>query len=121
MFYGSYSSNLIAIRFTEFILMIVTSINNLHDLSQFELENLNTLITNLSNTLLIPYIHIAEREKEIWDKGNNEQLTFYNPAKHLINDRLREISKGNYAENYNGLFQLLNDVKVAQWPYERDN
>lgn len=119
LYFGEYTATYFANRFTEFILLILTAINNLHDLTEEMLQNLDGLLKGLADSVLIPYIHLTERESEIWDLHTNRQPMAHNASKYLINDALKSIRQGHYADHYKNIFDLFDAVKVTEWPYER--
>lgn len=119
LYYGGYNATLMATRFTEFVLMIFLSIDNLHNLSEKMLNNFSQLLTFFNSALMIPYIHLAERDSEIWDYTSTNEVQYYNASKFLINTQLKKTLKGHNAPHISALVSLFEDVKVANWPYER--
>ena len=74
-----------------------------------------TLLTILNKTILIPYIHLAEREEEIWNKETEKSGFQYKIGEYLINDYLKRIKNNENVVNecFKDLFELFDNVKVA--------
>jgi uncharacterized membrane protein YgaE (UPF0421/DUF939 family) len=120
-YYGSYRSQYLAKNFTEILLLVLLSSINISNISEQIIKNLKSLLKIINNTILIPYIHLTEREEEIWNKDIEENIFQYNVGKYLINNYLKRImnNENDVKECYNELFELFENVKVAEWIYER--
>ena len=62
LFYGGYKACLFATRFTELLLLIGLSANNLANLEENHFTSIQKYLEIIANTILIPYIHLVERE-----------------------------------------------------------
>ncbi|SFH37527.1 hypothetical protein [Pedobacter insulae] len=120
MYYGGYEANLIASRFTDFILLVVLSIDHLKDLSQEMRANLKKILDIIGDSVLIPYVHLSERSSDIWDIDSKRETSYYNASKDLVNDKMKRTIGGAYTAEFNDFFSLMNEIKVAQWPFERN-
>lgn len=121
MFYGGYELRSQAIQFTEFILMILLSIMKIEAPTKKMLENWEKILSHISSTILIPYIHLTERDNRIWDIYSEYKEDYYNNAKYLINKSIGQIIKIKYSSYFDGFMRTFRDVKVALWPFERDD
>ena len=120
-YYGGYRSQYLARNFTEILLLIVLSAINISNISEHIVKNIKHLLTVLNKTILIPYIHLAERDEEIWNKETEKSNFQYKIGEYLINDYLKRIKNNENGVNkhFNDLFELFDNVKVAEWIYER--
>lgn len=120
LFYGGYASTTFAKDSIGILFIICLSSINING-SNKEMENkLKLLISILKETVLIPYIHLIERENVIWDITDKDSQNQYNIGILIINNYLKEINKNKtLKELYKDIFDVLEDVKVAKWLYER--
>jgi len=120
-YYGSYRSRYLARNFTEILLLIVLSAINISNISEPIIKNIKSLLSILNKTILIPYIHLTEREEEIWNKETEKSSFQYKIGEYLINDYLKKVknNKNNVKDCFKDLFELFDNVKVAEWLYER--
>jgi len=119
LFYGGFQSTSIASHFAETILIMLLSTHLIHDLNEGHFNKLKKLLSVAEETILIPYIHLAERDEEIWNPETEKQVFSFNAGKYLVNDYLKKILNSELKEHYASLFSLFDDVKIAKWPYER--
>lgn len=120
-YYGGYRSQYLAKNFTEILLLIILSAINISNISEHIITNIKHLLKILNETILIPYIHLAEREEEIWNKETEKSNFQYKIGEYLINDYLKRIMNNENGVNecFKDLFELFDNVKVAEWIYER--
>lgn len=120
-YYGGYRSQYLARNFTEILLLIVLSAINISNISEHIIKNIKHLLTVLNQTILTPYIHLAERDEEIWNNETEKSSFQYKIGEYLINDYLKRIKKNENGVNvyFKDLFELFDNVKVAEWIYER--
>lgn len=119
LFYGGYSSTSLASHFTEIIFLIALSGNKIKGVEDDKFKKVKQLLAVLEETVLVPYIHISEREEEIWNPECEKEIMTFNFGKSLINDNLKEIKKSEIKNYYSQLYETLESIKIAQWPYER--
>lgn len=121
-FYGGYESTYLAQHFTEIFLLIILSAVNITNIDKRMSSNIEYLLEILSETILIPYIHLIEREEEIWNKETEFEVNQYDIGKYLINDYLRKIynNENNLKIHFEKLFELFDELKISEWPYERN-
>ncbi len=120
-YYGAYRSQYLAMNFTEILLLILLSAINISNISENIIINTKHLLKILNKTILIPYIHLTERNEEIWNKETEKSRFQYKIGEYLINDYLKKIKKNENGlhEHFKDLFELFGNVKVAEWLYER--
>lgn len=121
-FYGGYRSQLMAMNFTELLLLITFSalfIKGINKTMALNIQQLNDIIIEI---LLVPYIHLAERDEEIWNNDPEKGRLQFNIGKHLINKNLKSIKddQNNIKDNFIKIFTLFDEVKIAEWPYSLD-
>ena len=118
LFYGGFQAKRQATIFTEIILLILLSGNNF-TAEKKHFEKIRKLLQMVSNSLLIPYIHLTEREEEIWFP-DSEMVTTYNPGKFLINYSIKKVKISAVYPYYKNFLDLFESIKISEWPYERD-
>lgn len=119
LFYGSFRANSLAKHFTEIMLLVALSGNRINGINEIMISNLKKYLRILSETILIPYIHLSERDDEIWNTESEKQVFEFNAGKLLLNNAITSIKKHKIAENYNEFFNEIDNIKIAKWPYER--
>ncbi|RTZ02723.1 hypothetical protein EKL98_12745 [Flavobacterium bomense] len=119
LFYGGYSSRSLATHFTEIIFLIALSGNKIKGVEDDKFEKIKQLLDILEETVLVPYIHISERQEEIWNPECEKEIMTFNTGKFLINNDLKELKKSKVKNHYSQLYGTLELIKIAQWPYER--
>jgi len=119
LFYGGFRACSLAINFTELMLLIGLSGFNLNDLEKTEFASLRKYMKVIADTVLIPYIHLAEHADEIWNPESKREVFQYNAGHYLVSAFLSIIRKHEITQHYQGFFEKINEVKVAEWPFER--
>lgn len=119
LFYGGSRAVSLATQFTELILLILLSGYKLKGLTEVSISNLKTACSIISDSILVPYAHLSERNDEIWDRdAEKSSFLMLNAGKLLINEGLLKIKKHEISDAYEEFFTGLESVKIAKWPYE---
>lgn len=119
LFYGGYRATSIAEHFAEMIILIVLSGCNVTNIGQDGYPKLHSLVKIVSETILIPFVHLIERESDIWNPEYEFGVSYSNIGRHQINVMLLKVKQSNIFAHYKAFFEKIEQVKVAQWPYER--
>jgi hypothetical protein len=119
LFYGAFPARTIATHFTELMLLIVLSGYRLNGLGKKEFANLNNILQIITDTILIPYVHLVERDDEIWNPESKREGYQYNAGLYLISNALSNIRKKSIYKHYQDFFISIGEVKIAKWPYEQ--
>jgi hypothetical protein len=119
LFYGNYRTERLAIDFSEILLLIVLSGYKCGGFSEENLRSIKKLLETIQDTILIPYIHLTERESEIWNVNDSMPVFEFDSGTYMVIHMLNEIKKSSLAATYEDFFKAIEEVKVAQWPYER--
>jgi hypothetical protein len=119
LFYGGYRAISIAEHFAEVIILMVLSGINITNISKESFPKLNTLLKIISETILLPFVHLIEREEDIWNPQYEFGVSYSNAGRHQINEMLLKIKQNNIFAHYEAFFEKIEQIKVAQWPYER--
>ncbi|MBK0379307.1 hypothetical protein [Mucilaginibacter segetis] len=119
LFYGGYRSKYLATRFAEIQLLIALSGPNLTNISNDRFLKLNELLQIISDTILIPYIHLTEREEDIWNPDYEFGISLSNMGRQQINAYLKKILTSSMLPYYQTFVDRLSSIKTAEWPYER--
>ncbi len=115
LFYGGFRATHLATHFTELMLLIGLSGNWLNGLNEAEYLALKQYLKIISDTVLIPYIHLKEREDEIWNPESEREGFEYNAGSHLVISALTNVRKHEIAKYYKELFQVINEIALAKW------
>ena len=115
LFYGSFRATNLAIHFTELMLLIGLSGNCLFELDDAEYLALKQYLKIISDTVLIPYIHIKERENEIWNPESEREVFEYNAGSHLVFSAIANIRKHEIGKHYEDFFKMINEAAIAEW------
>ena len=118
LFYGGFKACRLATQFTELMLLIGLSAIHLNNIDDEGWNLIKKYLVIIEDTVLIPYIHIAERNNEIWDTNRKKEMYQYQAGLFLISDYLEKIYKSNIKEYYKDFFQIIEEVKVAKWKYK---
>jgi len=118
-FYCDYDSSIIAVEFVEFILLVLLSVTMLTGLDDESKEKWKKLMKVVSDTILYPYIMLAEEYEYIWNPDFSCSSDFYALTKKSINRLLSELQKNVYEELSRDFFKDFSAYKTAVWPYER--
>lgn len=119
LFYGGYRACLFATRFTELLLLIGLSASNLENLEVNHFTSIQNYLKIIADTILIPYIHLVEREEDIWNPKSEKQMFEFHAGRDLILEALSKIYNSEKRTYYQDFFNIIDEVKVANWPYER--
>ena len=115
LFYGSFRATYLATHFTELMLLIGLSGNWLNGLDEAKYLALKQYLKIISDTVLIPYIHLKEREDEIWDPESEREVFQWNAGSHLVTTALTNVRKHEILKHYQDFFKTIDDIKVSQW------
>jgi hypothetical protein len=114
LFYGGFRATNLATHFTEIILIIGLSGYRLNGLDDKGKENIKNYMKIISDVLLIPYIHLSERNDEVWNPENKKELFQYNAGQYLVNNALSEINKLEDKKHYDNFFKEISEIKVSK-------
>jgi len=117
LFYGGFRATYLATHFTELMLLIGLSGNWVNGLDEAEYLALKQYLKIISDTVLIPYIHLKEREDEIWNPESEREVFQYNAGSYLIITAMAIIKKHQIGQHYKDFFEKINETAVAQWNY----
>jgi len=114
LYYGNYNSIYIAKQFTELMLLIVLSIYRITGIDKEGINMLKQILKVISETILIPYIHLLERESEVWSKEKSKG-SFQYERSNLIISHMSMINKSKYKDSYADFFNTINEVAVIDF------
>ena len=117
-FYGGYKACSLATHFTELMLLIGLSGFHLNGLEENEFKAIKKYLELISGTVLIPYVHLTEREDEIWNPESEKEVFQFSAGRHIITKALVEIQKHQIGEHYQDFFEKINETTVANWNFE---
>lgn len=115
LFYGGFRAIHLATHFTELMLIIGLSGNYLNGLVEVEFSSLKKYLKIISDTVLIPYIHIKERANEVWNPESEREVFQFNAGGHLVNNAFANIRKHEIKKHYNDFFKMIDEVKITEW------
>jgi len=114
-FYGGFRASYLAIHFTELMILIGLSGNSLNGLGEAEYTAIKQYLKIISDTVLIPYIHIIERNDEIWNPERESEVYQYNAGSHLVINAFANIRNHEIGLHYENIFKVIDDVAIAEW------
>jgi hypothetical protein len=115
LFYGGFRATHLATQFTELMLLIGLSGNWVNGLDESEYIALKQYLKIISETVLIPYIHLKEREDEIWNPESDREVFQWNAGSHLVTTALTNVRKHEIGKHYEDFFKMINEVAIAEW------
>jgi len=115
LFYGSFRATYLATHFTELMILIGLSGRWLNGLVETEYLSLKQYLKIISDTVLIPYIHLKEREDEIWNPESERKVFQFNAGSHLVSNAFAEICKHEISKYYENFFTMINEVAITEW------
>lgn len=119
LFYGGYKAKSLATHFSEIVLIIALSGDKIKGVDIDRFENLKELLSIIEETILIPYIHLSERQEEIWNPECEKEMMTFNSGKILINNAIKKNKISKVKNIYSEFFETFEYIKIAEWPYER--
>ena len=119
LFYGGYKAVFLAKNFSTIMLLISLSGESLYNLSDEEWNVVKKYIKGIAQTILIPYIHISERDQTIWEDDIQKKMSCANVDLCLVKDHLCRIQNSDIREVYKEIFDTIEDTKIAKWKYEK--
>jgi hypothetical protein len=121
LFYGHFRACALAIYFTELLILIGLSGRYLTGIEEGEFVALRKYLIIISDTVLIPYVHLIERDDEVWNPESKKELFHHSAGGYMVREALTEIRKHEIFSHYQEFFKNIEDVKVAEWSYERNS
>jgi hypothetical protein len=115
LFYGGFRATHLARQFTELMLLIGLSGNWVNGLDEAEYLALKQYLKIISNTILIPYIHLKEREDEIWNLESDREVFQWNAGSYLVTTALTNVREHEIGKHYEDFFEMINEVAIAEW------
>lgn len=115
LFYGGFRASNLATHYAELMILIGLSVNHLHGLGENEYSSLKQYLKIITDTILIPYIHLAERDDEIWNPESEKETFQFNAGKHLVTSSIKKIQESEDKEHYNDFLNLINEVIISKW------
>ena len=88
-------------------------------MSENEFSSLKKYLKIIADSILVPYIHLAERDDKIWNPESERQAFHFDSGGHLVTTALSIIRKHEIYPVYEELFQNINAIKVAKWSFEK--
>jgi hypothetical protein len=117
LFYGGFRATYLANHFTEVMLLTGLSGYRLNGLDNKGKEIIKSYMKIISDVLLVPYIHLSERNDEIWNPESKKELFQYNAGKYLVNYALTEINKLADKKHYENFIKEISEIKVSKKDY----
>jgi hypothetical protein len=114
-FYGAYQTRLFATRFTEVMLLIFLSAESISGIDEHAIKALKKYLKVISDTLLVSYIHLEERDDQIWNLESEKEVFAFNAGRHLVTNTIQRTRKHQVGEYYNDFFNSINEVAIAKW------
>lgn len=118
LFYGGFRATYLSTHFTELMLLIGLSGIWLNGLGEAEYLALKHYLKIISDTVLIPYIHLKEREDEIWNPESEREVFQWNAGSHLVATALTNVRKHEILRYYQDFFKTIDDIKVSKWNFQ---
>lgn len=115
LFYGGFRATHLATHFTELMLLIALSGNYLTGTDEKEYSSLKKYLKVISDTVLIPYIHLKEREDEVWNPESEREVLQFSAGSHLVTNAFANIRKHEIGKQYDNFFKVINEVKITEW------
>lgn len=110
LFYGGYKAVSLAKNFTTILLLIGLPGIHYFEVNDNDCKIIKSYIKNMAQTILIPYIHIMERETLIWE--DDVQMFKSDADSCLINEYLNSIQHTKIKQMYQDVFDILQNTKV---------
>jgi hypothetical protein len=117
LFYGGFRATHLATHFAQIMLLTGLSGYRLNGLDDKGKENIKNYMKIISDVLLVPYIHLSERNDEIWNPESKKELSQYNAGQYLVNYALTEINKLGDKKHYDNFFKEISEIKVSKKDY----
>lgn len=115
LFYGSFKAIYLATHFTELMLLIGLSGSQINGIEEEEYLALKLYLKIISDTILIPYIHLKEREDEIWNPVSEREVFQFNSGSYFVTNAFTNIRKNKIIKHYDEFFKVINEAKTAEW------
>ncbi|MDP3114742.1 MAG: hypothetical protein Q8M98_08195 [Candidatus Cloacimonadaceae bacterium] len=118
-FYCGYDASRVAAEFVEFFLLVLLSIVRITGLEDKDLERWKDIVSTITDTVLYPYIAVAEEEEYIWNPEYEFNMNYITLPKYFINLYLCKLFESTYSTVAEHIHSKLSEYKTAVWPYER--
>ncbi len=118
LFYGGFRGSYLATHFTEIMMLIALSGNNIYGIGEEEYSSLKQYLKIISDTILIPYIHLTERKDEIWNPESEREVFQSNAGTYLVTKALSNIRQDEIGAQYESFFKVIQEVAIAEWELE---
>lgn len=115
LFYGGDSAVYLATWFTEIMILIGLSGNCICGFDDETISSLKQYLNIIAETIMIPYIHLAERDDAVWNTESDNKAFQFNAGKYLVTTYMRRIRNSEIEEHYNEFFRIINNVAIAEW------
>ena len=119
LFYGGFRANSLAKHFAEIMLLVAFSGHRIIGINEAMILTLKKYLKILAETILIPYFHLSERDNEIWNLENEDQVFEFSAGKLILNNAIASVCENTVVENYKDFFNEIDNIKIAKWPFER--
>lgn len=115
LFYGGFRATHLATQFTELMLLIGLSVNLINGLDESKYLALKQYLKIISDTVLIPYVHLKEREDEIWNPESDREVFQWNAGSYLVSTALTNVREHEIGKHYEDFFEMINEVAITEW------
>jgi hypothetical protein len=69
----------------------------------------------ISDILLVSYIHLEERDDEVWNPESEKQVFDFSAGRYLVTTAMKNVQKHQVREYYTDFFDSINEVAIAKW------
>lgn len=114
-YYGAYQASLFATRFTQVMFLIFLSAESIPDIDKKAIESLKKYLEVISDWLLVSYVHLEERDDEVWNPESEKEIFNFNAGRYLVKGMMQSIRKHQVSEYYEDFFKSINETAIAKW------
>ncbi|WKZ76178.1 MAG: hypothetical protein QY303_04620 [Vicingaceae bacterium] len=118
LFYGGFRATYLATHFTELMLLIGLSGIHIYGLEEGDYLALEQYLKIISDTVLISYIHLKEREDEVWNPESERDVFQWKAGSYLVTNALTNVRKHEILKHYQDFFKTIDDIKVSKWNFQ---
>ncbi|MBK9289160.1 MAG: hypothetical protein IPN38_16135 [Flavobacteriales bacterium] len=115
-YYGGYSAVLTATRYTEILLLVCLPIAEDDFPTDYDDEALKTLLKILSDTLLVSYFHVSERQEDLWNPQVEIGPTYSNFTRARIHKIIDKLNPDLLNQRYASISDCRKQVCVLALP-----
>lgn len=119
LFYGGYRARSLATNYFELMLLIGLSGINMQGLTDIHLTSIKNYIEIAISPALVSYVHLIERNDNIWDPERANHSSYSISGRRLISNALTRIKQHSIYPVYESLYKKIEDIMICEWPYER--